>query len=224
MRGATVIFLLMVLIPAAASANPATAAANSPAAVEWVFQVSSGSAYNFPMPLKIKQAGQEDIELTARYGTKPWSTFAWYYDFRLGRWKDGRAWEIETHHHKIFLSNRPPEVERFSVSHGYNLNTVNRAWLLNKFICRLGAGFVVTHPETTVRGRTHTEEGWTNGFYLSGLTAQAALERRFDIYGNLFFSLEGKLTASYATIPVAGGDAAVPVTALHGILGTGYRF
>lgn len=189
---------------------------------EWTFQFSTGSAYNFPMPLRVSQEGHPDIETTARYDTNALSSFAWYYDLRAGRWKDGKAWELETQHHKIYLSNGPPEIDRFSVSHGYNLNTLNRAWLLKDFIFRLGGGFVITHPETVIRGREYIGGG-IKGFHLSGLTAQAGAERRFDLSDRMFLSLEAKLTASYAEIPVSGGEASVPVTALHGLIGIGYR-
>ena len=37
---------------------------------EWVFQFSSGGAINAPTNLKIKQDGEEDIDLTAEYDTK----------------------------------------------------------------------------------------------------------------------------------------------------------
>jgi hypothetical protein len=193
------------------------------AAAEWVFQLSTGSALNIPTPLEIKQDGRPDIDITAEYDTKAFSTQAYYYNIKLAKWKDGRAWEFETLHHKLFLSNRPDEVQRFNISHGYNLNTVNRAWLVKGLIYRVGLGVVMTHPETTVRGKEHENEGGVNGFYISGLTAQGAVEKRFDISRKFFLSLEGKLTASYADIPVAGGEASVPNVAAHGLFGFGYR-
>ncbi|MDH4027514.1 MAG: hypothetical protein OEU95_01620 [Nitrospirota bacterium] len=203
--------LLMIAVPSGAFA-------------EWVFQISTGSAKSFPVPLEIKQHGYEDINITADYETKAWDTFAYYYDLRIGKWKGDSAWEFESLHHKLHLSNRPPEVERFVISHGYNLNTINRAWRINGFIYRLGAGLVMTHPETVVRGGMYDNEGGINGFHLSGVTAQAAVEKRFPISDKIFFSLEGKLTASYAGIPVDNGWATVPNAALHGIFGLGYIF
>jgi len=194
------------------------------AGAEWVFQISTGSAYSFPSPLKIKQDGEEDISLTAKYETRAWNTLAYYYDLRIAKWEDGRAWEFETLHHKLYLSNNPPEVDYFAISHGYNLNTVNRAWLIRGWIYRVGAGFVMTHPETSVRGKKYDNEGGINGFHISGVTSQVAVEKRFDLGKKFFFSLEAKLTASYAEIPIADGRASVPNTALHGIFGVGYRF
>jgi len=191
---------------------------------QWVFQLGSGSAYNFTTTLEIRQDGEADINLSARYDTKAFSTVAWYYDMRIARWKNNHAWEFETQHHKLHLDNRPDEVQSFVISHGYNLNTVNSAWLINNFIYRLGLGIVITHPETTVRDKEYNDKGGINGFHLSGVTAQGAIEKRFLVTEKIFVYLETKLTASYANIPVADGDASVPNAAIHGIFGTGYSF
>lgn len=190
----------------------------------WTFQVGTGDAYNFPSRLEISQDGQPDVNLTADYVSKPFSTQAIYYDFKIGYWKDNAAWEFESLHHKIYLTNKPPEVQRFQISHGYNMNTVNRAWDDGMFIYRVGGGFVMTHPETTIRGKIKEDDGGIKGFYISGLSAQAALEKRFFVTGGLFLSLEGKFTAAYAVVPVYGGEARVPSYALHGIAAIGYAF
>ena len=208
---AAIIFLLSIISSKNASA-------------EWVFQLSSGSAYNIPMPLTISQDGERDISLTAEYDTNAFSTQAYYYDFRVGKWKDNKAWEFETLHHKVYLANGPSEVDYFNISHGYNLNTINRAWLINDFIVRLGLGIVITHPETSVRGKVFSDEGGINGFHLSGVTGQGAVEKRFPITEKWFVSAEAKFTASYASIPIKDGDASVPVTAFHGLFGIGYSF
>ena len=191
---------------------------------QWVFHLGTGSAYNFTTPLEIRQDGEEDINVSARYDTKAFSTAAWYYDMRIAKWKNNHAWEFETHHQKLHLDNRPAEVQSFVISHGYNLNTVNSAWLINNFIYRLGLGIVITHPETIVRNKEYDDKGGVNGFHLSGVTAQAAMEKRFSVTEKIFIYLEAKMTASYATIPVEDGDASVPNAAIHGLFGTGYSF
>jgi len=191
---------------------------------QWVLQFGSGSAYNFTTPLEIRQDGESDINISARYDTKAFSTFAWYYDLRIARWNNNHAWEFETHHHKLHLDNRPDEVQSFVISHGYNLYTLNSAWLLHKFIYRLGLGVVITHPETSIRGKELSDKDGFYGFYLSGVTAQASLEKRFSVTKKVFVYLETKLTASYATVPVKDGDASVPNAAIHGLFGTGYEF
>lgn len=191
----------------------------------WTVELFTGSAYNLTTPLTIRQSGYEDIKLNARYDEKPFEGSP-YYAWRVSRWVNDRAWELELVHHKIYLSNKPDEVQHFEISHGYNLLTINRAWKADGFVYHLGAGVVITHPESTIRGRTSpADEGILNeGFYLSGATAQAAAGKRFYISKKLFAAIEGKLTASYARAPVKGGDADVPNAAIHGLFGLGYDF
>ena len=75
-----------------------------------------------------------------------------------------------------------------------------------------------------MRDKEYSDKGGFNGFHISGVTAQAAVEKRFSVTEKIFVYLETKLTASYAKIPVADGDASVPNAAIHGIFGTGYEF
>lgn len=191
---------------------------------EWVVQVSTGSAYSFNTPLKIEQDGEPDLDIDAEYETRAWSTMAPYYNIKVAKWTGNHAWEFETLHHKLYLSNKPDEVDSFAISHGYNLNTINYAINWKDMIFRVGAGIVMTHPETKVRGKRNEDDGGFNGFYLSGVTGQVAVEKRFDLTEHWFFSIEGKLTGSYAEIPISDGDATVPNAALHGLFGVGYRF
>lgn len=190
----------------------------------WTFQVGTGDAYSFPSRLTIRQDGYEDIELTARYETKAFETQAIYYNFKIGYWEDGSAWEFESLHHKLYLKNKPEEVEEFHISHGYNINTVNYAWEWGWFIWRVGGGIVMAHPETTVRGHHKEDDGGWSGFYISGLAVQGAIEKRWYFWRDLFISLEAKFTAADAVVPIYGGEADVTNFALHGIASLGYKF
>lgn len=201
----------LLLCPAAASAD-------------WHIQLFTGSSYSFPSPLNIEQDGEDDIDLTAEYETRAWSTQAPYYALRIGKWVDNHAWEFESLHQKLFLTNKPDEVQRFAISHGYNINMLNYALSKYGFIYRLGGGFVMTHPETTVRDKRWEDDGGLNGFYISGAGGQLALEKRYIITEKLSFSLELKMTAAYAEIPIADGTATVPNYAAHGLIGVGYDF
>lgn len=187
-------------------------------------QASGGAAYNFRLPLVIRQDGQDTIRFNADYDTKPFETPI-YYSVRAGWWRDDAAWELELVHHKLTLTNNPAEVEYFSVTHGFNLLTVNRAWKTPWFIWRIGAGVVITHPESTIRGKTFDQTGGiADGYYLSGPTAQIALEKRFYLYKGLYASLEGKYTLSWAHVPVSDGKADLWNSALHGLFGLGIEF
>lgn len=191
----------------------------------WSMALLGGSAYNFKTPLTLQQSGEDDIRLKARYRTRAFDN-APYYGFRFGRWKEGRAWEFEHLHHKIFLTNNPPEVQHFQVEHGYNLFSLNRAWRHRGWIYRVGAGFVVTRPVTIVRGKRSLPDdpNFFSDYALTGGTAQLAGEKRFYLKKKLFIIVEGKLTASYARIKIADGNASVPNVALHGLFGLGYDY
>jgi hypothetical protein len=190
----------------------------------WTFELFGGSVYSFRTPLIIRQSGYDNIRLNARYETKTFKP-PLYYDLRIARWKDSHAWELEFIHQKLYLRNRPPEVQNFSITHGYNLFTLNRAWMHRGFIFHLGAGIVITHPETTVRGMRHSEGGglFNEGYYISGPTILLAIERRFYLRKELFATVEGKITGSYTRIPIQDGGADVTNLTVHGLLGLGYN-
>jgi len=191
----------------------------------WTVELSGGDAYCFKTPLTIRQSGSEDIEVTAKYATHSF-TAPIYYSIRLAMWQNNRAWELELVHLKIELANKPAEVQRFEISHGYNLFTVNRVWASRKYIFRLGAGVIISHPESTVREQSFNEhQGIMNkGYYISGPTIQAAVGRKFYMNQHVFFAAEGKFTGAYARIPIEDGHATVPNVAIHGLLGLGYEF
>lgn len=187
----------------------------------WSLQIFGGSALNFNLPLTIHQSGYSDLKVTGNYESRPFEV-PYYYAWRVGAWNGNRAWELELVHDKLYLKDKPSEIQEFSISHGYNLLTVNRAVEEKGFIFRAGLGVVITHPETTIRGLTHPQDGGiSGGYHLSGPTAQGAVEKRFHIWRGLIASLEAKLTASYARIPVERGHANVPNVAIHGLFGLG---
>jgi hypothetical protein len=192
---------------------------------KWVFQAATGTAYQFNSHLHIEQDGQEDLDFTAHYRTHPFTSGAPYYSLRLGHWTGDSAWEFETHHHLVTLVDDPTGViENFQMTHGYNLNTLNRAWLIDGFIWRIGVGVVITHPESTVRGKTYRGDGFYEGFDLSGFCGQLSLEKRLRLWGGLFGYLEGKFTAAWASVPIEEGHATVPNYALHALIGLGFDF
>ena len=190
----------------------------------WILEGFLGTAWNLPTSLTIVQEGYPKITLTAHYEEKTFEGSP-YYTLRIGRWSKNRAWELELVHHKIFLDNPPAEVQRFSISNGFNILTINRAWDTGKFIWRFGIGLVVTHPESTVRGRSFDESKgiFGQGFYISGAAIQGAVGKRIFLWKGLFASLEGKITVSYVRVPIVDGHANVPNVAGHILVGIGYK-
>ena len=191
----------------------------------WAFNFSLGDAYCFSMPLIIKQEGYERIKFTAHYRTEAFQLPV-YYSWKIGTSKNRKGWELELTHLKLYLTNNPPEIQYFSVSHGYNYLTINRIWVTDPVILRLGAGVIVSHPESKVRNMEYdTHQGLFNrGYHFSGPGLQITTERRFRILKGLFFSLEAKATVAIAKVGIAEGHAIVPQAGFHGLFGLGYEF
>jgi hypothetical protein len=191
----------------------------------WTFNFSLGDAYCFKMPLVIEQVSYDKIEFKAHYRTEAFQLPV-YYSWKLGTARENKGWELELTHLKLYLDNNPPEVQYFSVSHGYNYLTINRIWATDPVILRLGAGVIVSHPESMVRNMEYdTHQGLFNrGYHFSGPGLQIAAEKRFPVFKGFFFSLEIKATAAIAKIGIAEGYAVVPQAGFHGLFGLGYKF
>ena len=190
------------------------------AGATWTFEFFCGSVYNMKTPLDIHQSGYKRITLNARYESKSFEP-PLYYDIRIARWNGKCAWEFEFVHQKLYLKNKPPEVQNFSISHGYNIFTVNRAWSQKGFVLHSGAGMVIAHPETIVRKKRYSDTGglFHKGYYISGPAFQMAVGKGFSLWKRLFITIEGKFIGSYTLIPVQDGNADVLNVSFHGIFG-----
>ena len=204
-------------------AGPLSAQTGRPRAPRWSIELFGGTAASLRTPLRIRQAELPSLAFTARYRTRPWSGSP-YYAYRVGRWTGRNAGELELVHHKLYLRGGPPEVQRFEVTHGYNLLLANRAVREQWGEVRLGLGPVIAHAENVVRGRALESDrgGLWGGYRLAGAAAQLALSRRVALGSGWSLIGEGKATAAYARVPVAGGHASVPNVAAHALLGVGY--
>lgn len=191
----------------------------------WGVELMGGSAWSLSTPLVIRQEGREELRVRARYSTRPFAGSP-YYAWRVGRWRGGRGWELELVHHKLYLENPPPEVQHFEVTHGYNLVFVNRAWARGGWILRAGAGPVVAHAESVVRGEWGPSNRglFGSGYEVAGPAAQVALARPFPMGARAFLMVEVKVTGAWARSRVARGWAEIPNLALHGLAGVGWRF
>lgn len=191
----------------------------------WSAELFTGTAWHLPMPLVVERP-EGRTGLHARYSTRPF-TDAPYYSYRIGyAWEASRAVEMELVHNKLYLDNPRPPVERFEVSHGYNLPTVNTVWPSGGWQLRIGIGVVIAHPEGRVAG--HSVGGARTllggGYHIAGVTAQAALGRRYVLgHGRVATTAapEVKLTASWASIPLPRGRVIVPDISLHVLGGLG---
>lgn len=180
-------------------------------------EIFGGTAWSVPTTLTIDQSGEEHLSFRAHWETRPFED-APYYAARVALWSRRAGWELQLLHHKIYLTNGPPEVEHFEVSHGWNIVTIQRATRGRVLDWRVGAGPVVTHTEGRVRGR----EVGTGDYHLSGAGALAGAGKSFPILRRLFATAEGQVTLSWARAPIEDGRARTANVALHLLLGLGF--
>jgi hypothetical protein len=191
------------------------------AADRWSVEAFGGDAFNFHNRLKISQDGGYARSLSADYSTRAFRSPP-YYVLRGARWSDDAAWELSLVHHKLYLNNPPAGVESLSISHGFNIVSLNRAFRMRDWTYRFGAGPVITHAEATILGTKYD-----GPYKLSGLALLAGGGRRFYFGSSAFFSLEGMASAAYASPSLPGAPNArikATNTAIHLLAGLGYEF
>jgi hypothetical protein len=191
------------------------------AADHWSVEAYLGDAYNFRSRLKVEQDGGYSRSVNARYDTRGFDA-PLYYSLRAARWTGDRAWEISLTHHKLYLENPPPGVSSLSVSHGFNILAVSRAFRSGDWVYRFGAGPVVTHAEGTVNGI-----GYDGPYRLAGAALMAGGGRRFYLSKWSYFSLEAMVTAAYTSPTMSGTrdtDLRISNLAVHGLAGVGFDF
>jgi hypothetical protein len=128
-------------------------------------------------------------------------------------------------HHKVYLADPPPEVQSFGASHGFNLVTLQRAWPHRLAELRAGAGIVLAHAESTVRGRRYDEtQGlFAAGYHVAGPAALVAAARRWSPQPWLALALEARASVAPARVPIAGGEARFTNVALHLMVGVAFE-
>jgi hypothetical protein len=188
-------------------------------------ELGLGGAASLGSSLRLEQAGHPALELDAEWETRSLEP-PLYYALRVSRVGAGGGWALRLVHHKLYLRNPPPEVERFSISHGYNLLTLERGFAVSGFTLWAGAGVVIAHPESTVRGLAQPEQGGGigGGYHVTGPTAALAAARPLALTRRLALVPELGFTLSRARVPIADGEASAPNAAFHFALGLQARF
>lgn len=177
--------------------------------------------------MRIKQAGYPDIRLKrARFYSEP-LIMPVYWDWRFCKWIDRHSIEFEAIHHKLYLRDQHPDIQRFGISHGYNILTLNYGRRWHGFIFRNGIGSVLMHPESTIRGQVYPEgPGFDiKGYRLRGFAFNTALARKFMLLRERFYiNTEIKITFAHGNAPIVNGTARVSNLAGHAIAGFGINF
>jgi hypothetical protein len=184
----------------------------------WSFEAYLGDAYNFRTRLKIEQDGGFSRSLGADYNTNGFEV-PLYYLLRAGRWQESRAWEVSLIHHKLYLGNPPDGVASLSISHGFNIVSLNRAARAGNWVYRFGAGPVITHAEAVINGVVYD-----GPYRLSGAALLAGGGWRVGLSGSVFLSAELMATAGYVKAKLSGPpDATIRTSnvAVHALAGIG---
>jgi len=186
-------------------------------------ELHGGFPINTPSPVIIKQNNYPDIRFNANFYSEPFYS-PYYWMWRLGIENEKGAYELEAIHHKLYLSNKTEEVKQFSISHGLNIITINRAFRKGKYLIHLGAGPIYAHPENIVRGKTldHTKGLFKLGYYITGPSTNIAISRKFYLYKKVYSNFELKHTFSYAKVPINDGNAEVYNNTFYLIFGLGF--
>jgi hypothetical protein len=205
------------------AAGPLTGSA-APLHAQAALEVFFGTSYSLHTPLTIYQQGYPELSQTAHYETRPFID-TWYYSGRLAFWgKHDNAWVVDFTHQKIYLANPVPEIQDFKVTFGYNQLGFGRAWHRHGFNFSATGGVVIANPYSIIRGQELARGGgmFNTGYRFAGITAQGGLNKQFRLVERLFFSMDTRLSASWARVPVQGGHANAPNIAWHLHLGMGY--
>lgn len=192
------------------------------ARAQWAVEAFGGNSWSLPSNLTIRQAGEPDLSFTARYDTRPLHQ-APYYALRVIRWSGTWGLFFDDLHHKLYLTNNPPEVRKFEVTYGYNLFALGAAWRTSEWSFLGGGGPVITNPTSTVRGLKKDHDGgiFGTGYYVDGVHLQAGINRRVHLNNWLFLSADVRFSVAWARVAVAEGSADVPNYALHFLVGMG---
>ncbi len=193
----------------------------------WTFELHGGWAGNLPLPLRIQQNGHPDIYFKkAKFYSEPFIS-PYYWDWRFCKHINKHSIEFEAIHHKLYLENKHPDIQRFGISHGFNILTLNYGYKFKYFIFRNGIGSVLMHPESTIRNKVYPEgPGFDiKGYVLRGFVYNTAIAKQIYFFRRrMYLNTELKATFARAKAPIVDGAATVNNIALQAIVGLGVRF
>lgn len=192
----------------------------------WSFELHGGVIHNLRLPLVIHQNGYPDIRINkAHFHSEPLND-PFYWDWRFTKWVKKKSIEFEAIHHKLYLVNKPAEVDQFQITHGYNMLMLNHGRVAGKFIVRAGLGSVLLHVENTIRGMEYPVGpgfDW-KGYRLSGILLNIGFAKQFKLSKTFFINTEVKMNASVVNAPVVNGYARVHIVVFQLILGPGFNW
>jgi hypothetical protein len=188
---------------------------------EWSAELLIGDALNLTSRTHIHNVQTSAAAFGGDYETRGFEG-PLHYAWRITRWQADRGWELQLLHHKLYLRNRPPQVEALSISHGFNIVSIGRAYALDPWRFRFGLGPVIAHPEARIAGIEYGGD-----YELAGAAATGSAGVAFQLTSR--WSIVGEIAATfgYADVHPSGEPDlrfSVRNPALHAQFGFGYRF
>lgn len=216
-------FLLFLIL----SAHILVAQRNSETDWDIRLGITTGSAYNVPGKLTVKQPGYEDFTITAKWTTNAFK-MPIYWDL-LGEFhKNDWLYGLHFMHHKLVLTNEHPLLNRISITHGYNIfNAYVGKKIYNEdiylFDLMAGVGVAFSHPEGEVRGyHIARRQGvpLSGGFYdVSYPNFEIGLHRDWDLTNWLLLRSTLKSTYFSGEIEHRNGSFQMNTLSFHWNLG-----
>tara|TARA_Y100000766_G_C18848723_1_gene577062 strand:+ start:135 stop:869 length:735 start_codon:yes stop_codon:yes gene_type:complete len=191
------------------------------------FNLNFGTAYNIPTYLKIQQEGHDPIELWARYATKGFKVPI-YWDYKLEFETEKNLIGLRSTHHKLYLTNPTPEINTFSITHGYNLVMAYYGWKKKYFDLLVGGGIAFSHPEGVVHGEfIALEEGiplYGGKYRLTAPNFEFEIKRKWYFTNRMFFNYGLRFLAGYAKPKIIDGYIETYPIGIHIAAGMGIDF
>jgi hypothetical protein len=210
--------LRLALLAASLLASDVRSAERTP---DWSFELLAGDAYNADSRTRIRHSELGNLSFAGDYQTRGLDS-PLHYAWRIARWEQGKAWELQLLHHKIYLQNRPAGVDALSVSHGFNILTMNRAIEYSGWRIRAGVGPVITHAEARILGTSYD-----GPYEIAGAAALIGVGRRLRLGTHWHLLAEATGTFGYMRAKPDGAsplEVTVRNPALHVQAGVGYQF
>lgn len=192
-----------------------------------------GFTWTSPTDLTVVQQGYPDTVVRGAEFSGRDFTYPWYYGVRLWYGEAaGLRYELELIHHKLYFEGAAENagiLNRFTSTDGFNYLLFNLAYpLINsslRVVGRVGAGVMLPHPETEVRGQAYGVDGDWHYYQFGGFGAQVGVSVEPVGSGpiGLTGNLEGKFTIASSKFTIAEGYAQGFFMTLHGVFGLGLR-
>jgi len=116
-------------------------------------------------------------------------------------------------------------VQKFNVSHSFNMLIFNYGIVKRNYRYRLGLGIAIAQPESKIRGLEfgNSTDDWDMGYYFTGPVVLASAERLIDMSKYFYLVLEAKTTVAFAKVPISSGYERFVNAAEHLNIGFGLR-